>query len=84
MTKLARLYHHVGGASIGGKPSAGNRRPRMTEPDRLPMPGQGSAIAGVLPEDLPPAQVALKGFGEDHEVYAVPPERIAKCNDGRL
>ncbi len=34
--------------------------------------------AGALPDDLPPAQVALKGFGEE-EVYAMSPEAMAKC-----
>ncbi len=66
---------------IGPEVNKSQRLESAAEPGGLLLARRTYALArkqGVLPEDLPPKVVNLKGIGEEPDVYPVPPEIVAQ------
>lgn len=66
---------------IGPEVNKAQRLESAAEPGGLLLSRRAYALArtcGVLPADLPAKTVALKGIGEEADLYAVPPEMIAQ------
>jgi adenylate cyclase len=66
---------------IGPEVNKAQRLESAAEPGGLLLARRTYALArkqGVLPEDLPPKVVTLKGIGEEPDVYPVPPEIVAQ------
>jgi adenylate cyclase len=66
---------------IGPEVNKSQRLESAAEPGGLLLSRRTYALArkqGVLPEDLPPKVVNLKGIGEEPDVYPVPPEIVAQ------
>jgi adenylate cyclase len=66
---------------IGPEVNKAQRLESAAEPGGILLARRTYALArkqGVLPEDLPPKVVNLKGIGEEPDVYPVPPEIVAQ------
>ncbi len=66
---------------IGPEVNKSQRLESAAEPGGLLLARRTYALArkqSVLPEDLPPKVVNLKGIGEEPDVYPVPPEIVAQ------
>jgi adenylate cyclase len=66
---------------IGPEVNKAQRLESASEPGGILLARRTYALArkqGVLPEDLPPKVVNLKGIGEEPDVYPVPPEIVAQ------
>jgi adenylate cyclase len=70
---------------IGPEVNKSQRLESAAEPGGLLLSRRTYALArkqGVLPDDLPPKVVNLKGIGEEPDVYPVPPEIVAQLTMG--
>ena len=66
---------------IGPEVNKAQRLESAAEPGGLLLARRSYALArkqGILPEDLPPKVVTLKGIGDEPDVYPVPPEIVAQ------
>ena len=66
---------------IGPEVNKAQRLESAAEPGGILLARRTYALArkqGVLPEDLPPKVVNLKGIGEEADAYPVPPEIVAQ------
>jgi adenylate cyclase len=66
---------------IGPEVNKAQRLESAAEPGGILLARRTYALArkqGVLPEDLPPKVVNLKGIGEEPDAYPVPPEIVAQ------
>ncbi len=66
---------------IGPEVNKAQRLESVAEPGGILLARRTYALArkqGVLPEDLPPKVVTLKGIGEEPDAYPVPPEIVAQ------
>jgi len=66
---------------IGPEVNKAQRLESAAEPGGILLARRTYALArkqGVLPEDLPPKVVNLKGIGEEPDVYPIPPEIVAQ------
>jgi adenylate cyclase len=66
---------------IGPEVNKAQRLESAAEPGGILLARRTYALArkqGILPEDLPPKVVNLKGIGEEPDVYPVPPEIVAQ------
>ncbi len=66
---------------IGGEVNKAQRLESAAEPGGLLLARRTHALArnqGVLPDNLPPCTFALKGIGEETDLYAVPPDVVAQ------
>ncbi len=71
---------------IGPEVNKAQRLESAAEPGGILLARRTYALArkqGVLPEDLPPKVVNLKGIGEEPDVYPVPPEIVAQLTMGQ-
>ncbi len=72
---------------IGPEVNKSQRLESAAEPGGLLLARRTYALArkqSVLPEDLPPKVVNLKGIGEEPDVYPVPPEIVAQLTVAHL
>lgn len=66
---------------IGSEVNKAQRLEGAADPGGILLSRRTYALArkqGVIPEDLPPKVVNLKGIGEEPDVYPVPPEIVAQ------
>ncbi len=72
---------------IGPEVNKSQRLESAAEPGGLLLARRTYALArkqSVLPEDLPPKVINLKGIGEEPDVYPVPPEIVAQLTVAHL